>query len=83
VAADANPLGAFLTPLIEIRHKLPASATANDLVVENVRQSVKNICESATMKTAWAQGKNVVVHGWHYDLQTGLLTDLGFSQGPQ
>jgi len=48
-----------------------------------VRQSVKNIVESETMKEAWAKGKKVYVHGWLYDLQTGLVTDLGFTQGPQ
>jgi carbonic anhydrase len=78
-----NPLRSFLGPLIDIRHALPVDATVDDLVRENVLASVKNIVESGTMAAAWAKGKNVYVHGWVYDLKTGLLADLGFSQGPQ
>lgn len=40
-------LGAFLAPLIQLRHKLPPGATADDLVKENVRSSVKNVVDSA------------------------------------
>lgn len=36
-----------------------------------------------TMKEAWAKGRKVYVHGWLFDVKSGLLNDLGVSQGPQ
>ncbi|TXT07208.1 hypothetical protein VHUM_03378 [Vanrija humicola] len=82
-AAPGNHLGRFLAPLIALRHSLPDTATADDLVRANVAEGVKNAVASETIQTAWAQGKKVYVHGWLYDLKTGLLQDLHYSQGPQ
>ncbi|WOO80668.1 Carbonic anhydrase 2 [Vanrija pseudolonga] len=82
-AAPGNSLGRFLAPLVKLRHSLPAGATADDLIKANVREGVKNAVASDTIQTAWAQGKQVYVHGWLYDLKTGLIQDLHYSQGPQ
>ncbi|KAL1411624.1 hypothetical protein Q8F55_002588 [Vanrija albida] len=81
--AAHNSLGRFLAPLVKLRHSLPAGATADDLVRANVREGVKNAVASETIQQAWAQGKQVFVHGWLYDLKTGLIQDLQYSQGPQ
>jgi carbonic anhydrase len=33
-----------------------------------------------TFKQAWESGLNVSVHGWLYNLSSGLLTDLNMSK---
>lgn len=45
--AGDDVLGAWLAPLIALRHTLPESATADDLVKANVAQSVQNIVDAA------------------------------------
>lgn len=48
-----------------------------DRVVElNVLHQVMNICHTTIIQNAWAKGKKISVHGWVYDLETGLLKDL-------
>ncbi|WOO76434.1 Carbonic anhydrase 2 [Vanrija pseudolonga] len=84
-AAAANDgsdhLNRFLAPLIDIAKGLPGNSTIDDLIVANVKKGVENVVASITIKAAWAQGKNVTVHGWVYHLDTGLITDLGVSRG--
>ncbi len=46
------------------------------LVELNVRYQVKNVCHTTVVQNAWSQGKKLCVHGWVYDLKTGLLKDL-------
>ncbi|KLT38473.1 carbonic anhydrase [Cutaneotrichosporon oleaginosum] len=86
-AADApvpeHPLLAWLDPLIKLRHSLPEGATLDDLMRENVRAGVKSLAASSTMTEAWSLGKQVYIHGWVYDLASGLLSDLDMSLGPQ
>ncbi|CAB4386190.1 unnamed protein product [Rhizophagus irregularis] len=48
-----------------------------DLLVElNVKQQVQNISATDIVQTAWAKGKKLKIHGWAYQLDTGLLKDL-------
>lgn len=42
----------------------------------NVVHQAMNVCHTTVVQNAWAKGKNVVVHGWIYDISTGLLKDL-------
>ncbi|KAH9851190.1 carbonic anhydrase [Lenzites betulinus] len=74
----ADPLGRWLAPLTELARE-HEDLTA--LVEANVRAQVEHIAESDVMKGVWAQGKEVQVHGWVYELETGLLRDLGVSVG--
>ncbi|MFL6202617.1 MAG: carbonate dehydratase [Thermoanaerobaculia bacterium] len=43
----------------------------------NVVEQVLNVSQATVVRDAWAQGQALTVHGWVYDLQDGLLQDLG------
>jgi len=48
-----------------------------DLLCElNVKEQVKNICNTTIVKNAWKQGKELSVHGWIYSIENGVLNDL-------
>lgn len=42
----------------------------------NVLHQVMNVCHTTIVQNAWANRKKLTVHGWIYDLSTGLLKDL-------
>lgn len=42
----------------------------------NALYQVKNICSTKIAQDRWIQGKKLSVHGWVYDISTGLLRDL-------
>ncbi|MBI3508252.1 MAG: carbonate dehydratase [Chlamydiia bacterium] len=46
------------------------------LVELNVIQQVFNVCHTTIAQSAWTKGQPLWVHGWVYDLATGLLKDL-------
>jgi len=45
----------------------------------NVIEQVVNVCRTTIVQSAWQRGQDVVVHGWIYGLEDGLLRDLGVS----
>lgn len=45
----------------------------------NVIEQVVNVSRTTIVQTAWQRGQELVVHGWIYGLQNGLLRDLGIS----
>lgn len=45
----------------------------------NVLEQVANVSQTTVVRDAWARGQELAVHGWIYDLQDGLLRDLGIS----
>jgi carbonic anhydrase len=45
----------------------------------NVIAQVLNVGRTTIVQNAWERGQELVVHGWVYDLQDGLLRDLGVS----
>ena len=45
----------------------------------NVIEQVKNVARTSIVQSAWQRGQELVVHGWIYGLQDGLLRDLGVS----
>jgi carbonic anhydrase len=45
----------------------------------NVIEQVLNVARTTIVKSAWERGQELVVHGWIYGLQDGLLRDLGIS----
>jgi len=82
-----DPLNRWLAPLIERVQGLSISSVSDDealqlIVEDNVRGQVENIVKTDVVKGAWASGRKLWVHGFVYDLATGLLKDLGVSQGP-
>ncbi|MFN0065398.1 MAG: carbonate dehydratase [Chlamydiales bacterium] len=46
------------------------------LVEFNVLYQVMNICHTTIVQNAWAEKRDLAVHGWVYDISTGLLKDL-------
>lgn len=48
---------------------------AKRLVELNVKEQVYSLCKTSIVQNAWAQGKNLQVHGIVYDISTGLLKD--------
>ena len=45
----------------------------------NVIEQVLNVGRTTIVQSAWQRGQDLVVHGWIYDLDDGLLHDLGIS----
>ncbi len=49
----------------------------------NVMEQVAHVANAASVQDAWARGQALVVHGWIYAVDDGLLRDLGLSvDGP-
>jgi carbonic anhydrase len=42
----------------------------------NVIEQVANVIQTSVVRDAWARGQELVVHGWIYDLNDGLLRNL-------
>lgn len=45
----------------------------------NVIEQVLNVARTTIVQNAWQRGQELVVHGWIYGLEDGLLRDLGIS----
>jgi carbonic anhydrase len=45
----------------------------------NVIEQVANVTQTTVVRDAWTRGQKLGIHGWIYDLQDGLLRDLGVS----
>ena len=45
----------------------------------NVIEQVLNVGRTTIVQSAWQRGQELVVHGWIYGLEDGLLRDLGVS----
>ena len=51
----------------------------NRLCELNVTEQVRNVARTTIVQSAWQRGQELVVHGWIYGLQDGLLRDLEVS----
>jgi carbonic anhydrase len=51
----------------------------NRLCELNVVEQVARVCQTRSVKDAWARGQPLAVHGWIYAVDDGLLRDLGLS----
>lgn len=52
------------------------AARLNKLCELNVIEQVLNAAETTFVQKAWANGSEIAVHGWIYDLRDGLIRDL-------
>jgi carbonic anhydrase len=52
------------------------SEAARRLCELNVIEQVANVCQTTIALDAWERGQELVVHGWIYGLEDGLLRDL-------
>ena len=55
---------------------LPPAEQIDALGELNVIEQAKNVCQTTVVQDAWARGQSLVVHGWFYGLNNGLLRDL-------
>lgn len=55
---------------------VPAERRVNALCELNVIEQARNVCQTTVVQDAWARGQELVVHGWFYGLNNGLLLDL-------
>jgi carbonic anhydrase len=46
------------------------------LVELNVTEQVQNLAKTSIVQRAWHREQRPVLHGWVYDLRTGLLKEL-------
>ena len=58
---------------------LPADARIDALGELNVLEQARHVAETTVVSDAWSRGQELVVHGWFYGLQNGLLEDLSFT----
>jgi carbonic anhydrase len=43
----------------------------------NVIEQAANVSRTTVVRDAWIRGQALTIHGWIYDVQDGLLQDLG------
>jgi carbonic anhydrase len=55
----------------------------NALAEMNIRVQVQNLVNSPIVQQAWARQQALTLHGWIYDLESGLLRDLHCSRGTE
>jgi carbonic anhydrase len=56
----------------------PNEETRVDRLCElNVIEQVLHVCRTTVVQDAWRNGRILVIHGWIYRLQNGLLKDIG------
>ncbi len=60
----------------EFLNSLHESLRVDALVELNVLEQARNVCRTTVVTDAWQRGQTVVVHGWVYGLENGLLQDM-------
>lgn len=90
--AAQQPLEGWLTPLRSLSrmHALELAELSDDtdrwnrLCELNVIEQVRVLSGLPTVTDAWRRGQRLVIHGWVYALNDGLLHDLNVSRdGPE
>ena len=56
---------------------LDASAQLQRLCELNVTEQVKHVAQTTIVQGAWERGQELTLHGWVYDLEDGIIRDLG------
>ncbi len=49
----------------------------NRFVELNVKEQVFDLAKTSIVQNAWKKGRFLAIHGWVYDLNDGLIEDLG------
>ena len=57
--------------------KLQGDEELDALCELNVVEQVTNVCNTAFVQDAWERGDELFVHGWIYNIENGLLQNLG------
>lgn len=58
---------------------LPEANRIRRLCELNVLEQVTHVCRTTIVEDAWRRGQPLMVHGWIYGLENGLLHNLGLS----
>lgn len=73
----------WLAHVQDVRHKHQQllgekhdDAACDRLCELNVIEQVMNVCRTTIVRDAWDRGQSLMVHGWIYGIQDGLLRDL-------
>ncbi|KAK9718402.1 hypothetical protein K7432_005526 [Basidiobolus ranarum] len=88
-AMHPEPLGLIDNWLVKIKDVYAANKekfegindqkSREDLLAElNVGDTVQSICHTAIVQQAWKRGQKVSVHGWMYEVEDGLINELGW-----
>lgn len=79
-----GPLGLWLDHVAAVRRRHAAELEQFEgetrlrrLCELNAADQVKSLAETEIVNRAWDRGQPLYVHGWIYDLETGLMNDLG------
>ncbi|KLO16580.1 carbonic anhydrase [Schizopora paradoxa] len=73
--AETSNLARWIGPLVELVKQHPEAEGDLDQMVDiNVEEQMKNV--RAALEKIGGFAKDVQVHGWVYDLESGLLRDL-------
>jgi carbonic anhydrase len=61
--------------------KLAPDAARDRLCELNVMEQVRNLARTTVVRDAWQKGQELVLHGFVYGLNNGLINDLGIDIG--
>ena len=59
--------------ILDIIENLPESKRVDELVRLNVREQSLNLAKTNIVQQAWANGSDISIHGWVYDLHDGII----------
>lgn len=83
---DHGPLEAWLSHIRQLRSRYRAELSHCDQKVNentlselNVKQQVYNVARIPIVQQAWKDGQELRIHGLIYNLEDGLLKDLGLT----
>ncbi|KAI0308631.1 carbonic anhydrase [Amylostereum chailletii] len=92
--APDTPLGRWLAPLTAMATELGAGTAEHEhdhrsaltmLVQANIEKQVENLCLADSVRNVWegrVADRKVWVHGLLYEVESGMLRDLGVTRGP-
>jgi carbonic anhydrase len=79
----SGPLGVWVDHVSSVRRRhreelepLDTETRFRRLCELNTRAQVECLASSSIVLDAWERGQKLYLHGWIYDLETGLITDL-------
>eukprot|EP01017_Pseudomicrothorax_dubius_P028200 TRINITY_DN3336_c0_g2_i2.p1 TRINITY_DN3336_c0_g2~~TRINITY_DN3336_c0_g2_i2.p1 ORF type:complete len:252 (+),score=58.72 TRINITY_DN3336_c0_g2_i2:54-809(+) len=77
----------YLFPVKKVYHeneaelsKLPKEAMYRRLQELNVREQVSNCIRLPVVQKAWNIGKELFIHGWFFEMETGKVMDLNITK---
>jgi len=66
----------YFTHKVEIENLTSEKEQVNRLVELNVVRQVHNLAHTSIIQGAWNKNQSLYIHGWVYDLNTGMIKEL-------